>query len=64
MLNEKLKRRIKKTRKENQQILIAGAVSETLSAAVYRTTMVKFLLVEAYVGTSPSCLSPLLTETF
>jgi hypothetical protein len=47
VLNEKLKRRIKKTRKENQQILIAGAVSERLSTAVYRTTMVKFLLVEA-----------------
>jgi len=64
VLNEKLKRRIKKTRKENQQILIAGAVSERLSTAVYRTTMVNFLLVEAYVGTSPPCLSPLLTETF
>ena len=63
MLNEKLKRRMKKTRKENQHILIAGAVSERLSTAVYRTTLVKFLLVEAYVGTSPSCLSPLLTET-
>ena len=47
MLNEKLERRIKKTRKENKQILIAGAVSERLSTAVYRTTMVKFLLVEA-----------------
>jgi hypothetical protein len=64
VLNEKLKRRIKKTRKENQQILIAGAVSERLSTAIYRTTTVKFLLVEAYVGTSPSCFSPLLTETF
>jgi hypothetical protein len=47
VLNEKLKRRIKKTRRENQQILIAGAVSERLSTAVYRTTTVKFLLVEA-----------------
>jgi hypothetical protein len=43
VLNEKLKRRIEKTRKENQQI-IAGAVSNGLSTAVYRTTMVKFLL--------------------
>ena len=42
MLNEKLKRRIEKTRKENQQI-IAGAMSDGLSTTVYRTTMVKFL---------------------
>jgi len=43
VLNEKLKRRIEKTRKENQQI-IAGAMSDGLSTTVYRTTMVKFLL--------------------
>jgi hypothetical protein len=42
VLNEKLKRRIEKTRKENQQI-IAGAMSDGLSTTVYRTTMVKFL---------------------
>ena len=42
MLNEKLKRRIEKTRKENQQI-IAGAMSDGLSTTVYRTTMVKLL---------------------
>jgi len=41
--NEKLKRRIEKTKKENQQI-IAGAMSDGLSTTVYRATMVKFLL--------------------
>jgi hypothetical protein len=42
VLNEKLKRRIEKTGKENQQTI--GAVSNGLSTTVYRTTMVKFLL--------------------
>jgi hypothetical protein len=42
VLNEKLKRRIEKTRKENPQI-IAGAMSNGLSTTVYRTTMVKVL---------------------
>ena len=43
VLDEKLKRRIEKTREENQQMK-AGAVSNGLSTAVCRTTMVKCML--------------------
>ena len=44
MPNEKLKKRIEKPRKENQQIIAGATMSDGLSTTVYRTTMVKWFL--------------------